>query len=111
MDGSGTENDPYIIDGWNIDITDENGVFIQINRSSVKYVHVLIKNCYFHGDLSAHVSTMKKRIVIKPLKSGTIEVEIENIEVEHCYEGIDIGNISNISIRNSLISDCWYLLL
>lgn len=41
--GSGTENDPYIIDGWNINAENAHGIWI---RNTISYS--IIRNCYIH---------------------------------------------------------------
>ncbi len=39
--GSGTEEDPYVIEGYNITTTDENGIYITETTK-----HFIIRNCY-----------------------------------------------------------------
>jgi parallel beta-helix repeat protein len=44
--GSGTADDPYIIEGWDIDISSSSADGIDIQNSNV---HFVIRDCYIHG--------------------------------------------------------------
>ncbi|MEW5760591.1 MAG: right-handed parallel beta-helix repeat-containing protein, partial [Candidatus Thermoplasmatota archaeon] len=41
--GTGTQSDPYIIENWDIDATNNDGIFIQNTDS-----YFIIRNCYIH---------------------------------------------------------------
>lgn len=100
--GSGTKEDPYIIEGWEIDLSlyppskgYKDG--IQIIRTSItspitKYF--VIRNCYIHNSMDD-----QDGIVILIRKSGL--GRIENCITEKCDSGIYIS-ADNFQVKNCL---------
>jgi parallel beta-helix repeat protein len=94
--GTGTELDPYIIEGWQIDHFDENCIDIQNSNS-----HYLIRNVYlrpspeyqYHAQYGVHID------------------ESSNVSVENCLiennegTGIMVYDSRNIRISNNHLSN------
>jgi parallel beta-helix repeat protein len=94
--GTGTELDPYIIEGWQIDHFDENCIDIQNSNA-----HYLIRNVYlrpspeyqYHAQYGVHIE-------------GSSNVDIENCLIENNEgSGIMVYSSSNIRISDNQLSE------
>jgi parallel beta-helix repeat protein len=102
--GAGSQNNPYIIEGWNINASSENGIEI---KSTEKYF--VIRNVYVHGSSWSYWNT---GIYFFRVQNGMVE----NCEIKNTGSGISLGmfswgnningnNISNNENGISLTSD------
>ncbi|MFW9903749.1 MAG: right-handed parallel beta-helix repeat-containing protein [Candidatus Thorarchaeota archaeon] len=89
--GSGTVNDPYIIE--NLNITDVTTNLITIRDTTVYFT---INNCF----LNSAYGTRYNGIFLRNVQYCTI---IHNI-ITNCYSGIDIGSSNNNTIAYNSIS-------
>jgi len=91
--GSGTENDPYIIEKWDIDASSANGIEI---RNTTAYF--IIRNCYvYDGQVNYN-----RGIYLDNVKNG----KIDNNNVENNYYGIHLRrNSGNNLISNNLVEN------
>ena len=87
--GTGTESDPYIIEGWNITTT---GTCIEITGTTVFFI---IRNCW----LLSHDGLFDFGIYIHNIKSGTCGI-INNICQGEIYS-IYVVNSNNTLISNN----------
>jgi parallel beta-helix repeat protein len=87
--GSGTDNDPYIIEGWEISAENANGIEI-MNTTA----HFVIRNCYIHDGLD----NWKFGIYFNNVVNG----RIENVHVENNSYGVKLYSSSN-NICNNLV--------
>jgi len=91
--GSGTENDPYIIENW--DISTENANGIEIRNTTA---HFVIRNCR----VSDGWVDQKTGIYFDNVMNG----RVENSRVENNYYGIRLlGSENNRIHRNSFINN------
>jgi len=93
--GSGTQADPYIIEGWEIDLSGKDSSGIQIVSSLLSPVtkYFVIRNCYIHDGQEKG----QDGIALNLLKKA--QGSIENCITERNKKGIDIyGN--GIQIKN-----------
>lgn len=86
--GNGTESNPYVIEGWEINGTTE-GYSIVIEDGDA---YATIKDCYIYGARD------------QPYSAGIIlissnNITIENCTIEDCDIGISIDNSTNVDIR------------
>jgi len=88
--GSGTENDPYIIENW--DISAENAHGIEIRNTTA---HFVIRNCYSHGN-RGHMGIFLDNV---------INGQIDNVTTENNGAGIRLRYSSNNNIMNSILLD------
>jgi tetratricopeptide (TPR) repeat protein len=94
--GSGTENDPYIISGWEILIPAKNYNGITI-RDTTKYI--VIRDCYVHGikDMDSN-----NGIQLDNVKN----IKIENVKIEYADDGIVNYKSEIKAISHSTITEC-----
>lgn len=86
--GSGTAEDPYIIENWDIDAENADGIRILDTDA-----HFIIRNCYVHDgkeDNNLGISFLN-------VKNG----EINSVLAENNFEGINFFKSSNNIILNS----------
>jgi len=86
--GSGTENDPYIIENWDINASSANGIEI---RNTTAYF--IIRNCYVHDEKSY----WKEGIYLYNVTNG----RIENNTAENNWFGIYLDYSNNNVVENS----------
>ncbi|UCE80446.1 MAG: right-handed parallel beta-helix repeat-containing protein [Methanobacteriota archaeon] len=90
ISGSGTEDDPFVIEGWEISGGVEDGIWVCESN-----FHLVIRDCFVHsiGYPSAGIYLFV-----------TSNVVIENCYVENCVGSeIAIGSCSSILVRNCVI--------
>lgn len=91
--GSGTEEDPYILEGWEIDGQGRSGIYIERTTA-----HFIIRDCRVYGAGSRSYGYAGIRLLI--VKNGTIEsCEISSNK----GDGIWLGASSNIEVRGNWI--------
>jgi len=89
--GSGTENDPYIIENWDISAENANGIWVENTTA-----YFTVRSCYIHGG-----ATYKCGIRLDNVKNGGIY----NNLVENNYAGILLGSSDNIKMRSNTLSN------
>ena len=109
--GSGTENDPYIIENWDINAENAHGIWI-INTTSC----FVIRNCYVHdGEINGNygiyfdnvTNGMVKNATIKNNRNGIYLVSSDNNDVAKCDISNQIeGDIRLESSNNNRITNC-----
>lgn len=87
--GSGTQADPYIIEGWDIDASTAHGIYIE---NTDKYF--IIRNCAIHDGKSKS----KDGIYFYNVTNS----EIDNVTSYNNYDGIYLSYFSN----NNIIANC-----
>ena len=92
--GSGTETDPFIIEGYNITTTDGTGIFI---RDTTKYF--VIRNCYI--DAEGH------GIYIRFVTDGTVTI-INNTCSNHDWAGIMLDTAFGSTVINNTCNNNEY---
>ena len=96
--GSGTADDPFIIDGWEIDMPKVNG--IKIRNTDAYFV---IENVYVHGGWVGDIAGIR----LENVKNG----RIENSLLENKFWGIGLMDSSNNTISNNVLQNIYGLIL
>lgn len=90
--GSGTEEDPYIIEGWEIDGRGQSGIYIERTTA-----HFIIRDCRIYGARSRPYYAGIRLLIVK---NGTIEgCEISSNK----GDGIWLSASSNIKVRGNWV--------
>lgn len=89
--GSGTDTDPFIIEGWAIDAPSDQGIRIRNTDA-----HFIIRNVSIRTE---HVG-----IALSNVANGVIE----NVSVPVSLGGMGFGAVTNVVVRNSNISSDYY---
>ncbi|MDI6708973.1 MAG: right-handed parallel beta-helix repeat-containing protein, partial [Candidatus Thermoplasmatota archaeon] len=89
--GSGTESDPYVIEGWNIDASATDG--IRIKNTDVYFI---IRNCIIRDSYDPGSETYKTGISFYLVQNG----KIENVTSYNHYNGILLSSSSGNNITN-----------
>lgn len=94
--GSGTQGDPYIIEGWDINGTGKGYALYIANTS----VYFLVKNNYFHHSSGGNVEPYytNSGLILSNLQNGRVEY---NNASETDQDGIDLGKVKNTVIINN----------
>ena len=94
--GSGTENDPYIIENW--DINAENAHAIEIRNTTVYFI---IRNCHVYDGRA----TEKDGIRFENVKNGKIDDVVchTNWHGMLIYIGSDNCTVINCSVENNVV--------
>jgi parallel beta-helix repeat protein len=87
VSGSGTKNDPYIIENWEINASNDNGIEI---KSTTAYF--IIRNCYIHNGSYSY-----EGIYLYFAKNGIIE----NNRLKNNDVGIYLYNSESNNVRNN----------
>ena len=96
--GSGTESDPYIIEGWDIDASTANG--IEIDNTDA---HFIVRTCHVHdGGMSGH------GIVLLRCANGTLDSNncSNNSYGIGVFSSSENNNISNNNCSNDIDGLC-----
>ena len=112
--GSGTANDPYILENVEI-IVEGSGISVSNTQS-----YFVIRKCYIHGDSKGVAVDIKsaKNIqiidcIIEELDNG-IQVEdssniiVENTKISECEAGVLATSSTDVYIRNNNINSCGF---
>jgi len=91
--GSGTKDDPYVIENYNITNSGADGIHIS---GTTKYI--LIRNCYLDGENSNYSG-----ISISSVAEGTVNVT--NNSVNYYWNGISLYYSSNNSFTSNTITN------
>lgn len=104
--GNGTKENPYIIEGWEINASGEwHGIIIKNTTA-----YAIIKECYIHNAGCAILIKNASNIVIQNLITefnnfGISIIISKNVYVENCYtESIYLDTDENCSIKNCHIT-------
>jgi parallel beta-helix repeat protein len=87
VSGDGSLSNPFIIENWSIDATDDNGIQIENTNS-----YFIIRNCSV--GVPAHQSDYG--ILLNSVSNGTLV----DLYIHHLDDGIYFFNSSHISVRN-----------
>lgn len=114
--GKGTESDPYIIEGWEINATEETGISIYNTTA-----YFIIRNCRIYGNETDCFSAIKLSNVVngtienvvfcnKPKGEGICLNNVRDFRIAHCSftqinKGIELSESSNIKIMNCDIAN------
>jgi len=90
--GSGTENDPYIIENWDINASSADG--IAIRNTTARFV---IRNCHVHNGMAAS----KDGIYLDNVSNG----EVKNAAIENNRNGIHLLRSENNDVTRCNISN------
>lgn len=96
--GSGTADDPYIIECW--DISSENAKGVWIENTDARFI---IRNCYVH-DGYPYNSPFGGGIFFKEVKNG----KVEKCTLENNYEHIALFQSYNNTISNNTCQNRGY---
>lgn len=97
--GTGTENDPYVIAGWDINASDETGILIWNTD-----VYFVIENCWIHDGIESR----HDGIDFINVSNGAIR----NTICSNANYGIDIRESDNCVVENvTLLRNDWGLLI
>jgi parallel beta-helix repeat protein len=89
--GLGTENNPYVVEGWDINASSAHGIEV---RSTTAYF--IIRNCYIHDGRENYDG-----VHFGDVKNGTIE----NLNFTNDLHGIYLGSSPNNFIRKCTASN------
>ncbi len=89
--GSGTETDPYILEGWNITASFSTGIYIHDTT-----VHFIINKCWIETGLLSR----KDGIFIENVADGTVTISHSTC-VKNSNDGISITNCRNVTLTNN----------
>jgi parallel beta-helix repeat protein len=114
--GSGTEDDPYIIEKWTISAESANGIEVRNTTA-----HFIIRNCYVYdgGSNSCGISFQNvtngvvDNTLLENNSSGFLLIDSNNNIIKNCTaaknrEGIYLYNSSNDILRNNILSNNMY---
>ncbi|MBA7691642.1 hypothetical protein ES703_100193 [subsurface metagenome] len=92
--GSGTVGDPYIIENWDINAENANGIEI---RNTI--AHFIVRNCYVHDG--------KDGINDGNYFDNVINGKIDNVAGYNNWMGIKLSHSDNNIISNCIIEKYW----
>ena len=116
--GSGTPSDPYIIEGWDIDAGEEDGIAV-LNADS----HFVIRNVYVHDATTiinttifimyASNATVKDSVFERCRSSGIAVAEspsavVENNTIAECRTAVWLWYSNGVTVSSNRISNCTY---
>jgi parallel beta-helix repeat protein len=90
--GSGTENDPYIIENWDISAENAHGIWIRNTTA-----HFVIRNCYVHDGKY----NRNRGVLFDNVKNG----KVVNVTSERNLAGIFLAHSGNTLIENCVIEN------
>jgi parallel beta-helix repeat protein len=93
--GSGTENDPYIIKGW--DISTENASGIEIRNTTAYFI---VRRCRVYGGKDNGFDGIRFENVVNG--------RIDNVRTDNNYRGINLLSSNNNIIVNSTVENNTY---
>ncbi len=90
LSGEGTHDSPYIIEDFNIDASDENGIDIQYTDA-----YLIIRNCTIDGEKYRNTGICL---------NNSSNINISNNVISYCYRGFILGSsFNNIVSENKLL--------
>ncbi len=102
VSGSGTEFDPYIIEGWDINASEEIGIHIAYTSA-----HVVIRDVFVHH---GHARISHPGISMDDndgiLLESVTNVRVEDVSVTICVNGIQVYKVAGVEIAGSEIWGC-----
>src|SRR4030067_570101 len=102
--GSGTESDPFIIDGWTITLS-KNGDWGYGAYVGWTTAHFVIRNLTV---TKASMDTFEPDSSTGILMHGTSNGTVSGCRISNMSEGIEIIQANNLSILANTISDCYF---
>ena len=97
VSGSGMENDPYIIEGWDIIAENTHGIWIEDTTA-----YFIIRYCHIHGGDEDYDGIRLER---------AMNGRIERVETNYNYSGISLYSSSGCSIMNSVLPLDYYCII
>jgi parallel beta-helix repeat protein len=112
--GSGTESEPYVVEGWDINASTAVGISIQGTDA-----HFIVRNCYVHGGstswsgiylVNCFNGTLENNICSKNLNGVTLDSSSNNMLINNTcssnsHDGIVFSSSSNELINNNCSSN------
>ncbi len=90
VNGSGKENDPYVLEGWNITAPDSDGISV-IGTTA----HFMIQNCLVEaGSIGIYIANIASRTV-----------NIFNNSIQNSFIGILLHNSGNTILSSNIIQN------
>ncbi|MBN2603127.1 MAG: right-handed parallel beta-helix repeat-containing protein [Candidatus Thermoplasmatota archaeon] len=99
--GEGTKNDPYIIKGWEINCTSQDGIVI---RNVSKYF--VIRDCYVHSGRENHDGIAFYNVQFGKIENNTISDNKRGINFADQYPGKE-NSEDNIITNNKITFNLW----
>ena len=88
--GLGTADDPYIIEGWNINASNADG--IEISNTNA---HFIIRNCYVHeGRVNKKYGIYLEKVINGIVSNNTVENDFYGIHLEYSANNLVTNNIA-----------------
>ena len=102
VSGSGTQEDPYILEGWDINASDEIGI-----RIAYTSAYVIVRDVYIHDGSTtipsgAYMLDDNEGIVLDTVEN----LVIEDVRVDHCLYGIYLNHGADMRVEGSEIHGC-----
>jgi len=92
--GSGTESDPYIIEGWDIDTSAENGIEIRDTDA-----HFIVRNCLVYGSMYPYCGVRLE---------GCTNGSLDSLELSGNHYAIFLESSNGTTISNNNCSNNQY---
>jgi parallel beta-helix repeat protein len=106
--GSGTQNNPYIIQGWSIDASTANGIEIR-NIVSFSVPYFVIRNVFIHSDARTHTDILVDSFASPPgcfeCPGNIFNGVIANSTLTGNAEGIVLQDSDNIIVSGVTVHD------
>lgn len=101
--GSGTESDPYIIEGWDINASTANGIEIHISNA-----HFIVRDCYIHDGAYSRYDSYG--IHLRNCANGTLDSNFcsNNGDGIHFYSSNNNTLTNNTASNNRNGISLWY---
>ncbi|MCX8173030.1 MAG: right-handed parallel beta-helix repeat-containing protein [Thermoplasmata archaeon] len=103
VSGSGTQSDPYVIEGWEIDANGGTYCIWIENTSS----YFAVRNCTLKNTTATSESPYGCGILLTNLTNGSVDSN----NVSACYISLGVGNSEKISITANTISSSSYAVI
>lgn len=118
--GSGSERDPYIIDGWSISTSDSNGIMITDTNSYIVIRNVTLVGDYY-GDTKAGVIIQNashiriENLTVTGFQTGVLVkgahvspvsgIDLTRCSIYSCLDAIVIQNATDVRVELSCLTD------
>ena len=116
VSGSGTAEDPYVIEGWDIDATNSQfGILIEDTTA-----HFVVRNCFIHDAIIADIGFMSisngriGHVTVEGGNKGVIvsssdNVLISNITSLGTQKSLQLTNSGNLTVRDSALDSAIFI--
>lgn len=98
--GNGSAEDPYVIEGWDIDAGGHNGLYVYYYEGPAP--HLIVRNLRIHNASAVpdpyHQGSMCCTWAISALTDGAI---VDNVTIEDAQSGIKLDGTDRVTIQGS----------